>query len=277
MAYKIPGQGRSPVLTFLLSAHGLRLSVRTRASTSPPRGSRSSGFACWSPTDPGCLPAARRWNGYGTMKHALTIGVALAALITLTACGADHPEALPDDTTFRSCLTRADVPPKSLDTFDARRKAFAVPGPWDCVLALGSAGDRHDALEGVFATDGTALRKALTSWVDVQERDGQAVADDLGKLLAAAEEPVPDHGDDAVLRAQEDDIFADRLALIIYLGADGTPPGYDAYLARPDMSGRSDAQNRFFQNLMDKGGDAADRLRAYSNDIRKARADARHQ
>jgi len=206
----------------------------------------------------------------GPRTAAVTAPLSALALL-LGACGAAKPAALPDDADFRSCLSQAGVSTKALDTFDARRTAFEKPAPWDCVLGLSSAGDRHAVLEGVFPSDGAALLKVMTAWIDSQKGDGEAIARDVGTLMAAADDPMPQDRDKASLRTQDDKIFDDRLALDVYLHADGKPPGYDSYLNRTDMKGHPDAQNRYFQHQLDLGGSAADRLAGYTTSIDAAR------
>jgi hypothetical protein len=199
----------------------------------------------------------------------------LACLAATAACGSSDPQALPDDAAFRSCLTKAGVSPSKLDSSDARRAAFHAAEPWGCVLNLASPDDRHAVLAGLFKPDDDSLIAPLTAWIDEQDGDGDSIAADVGKLLAAVDEPLPDDSDAASLRSQDDGILNDRLALIIYLHADGKPPGYDAYLARPDMKGKPDAQNRYVQAQLRAGGPAADRLGDYSDTISQERADLR--
>lgn len=199
----------------------------------------------------------------------------LASLAATAGCGSSDPQALPDDPAFRSCLTKAGVSPTKLDSSDARRTAFQAAKPWDCVLELSSPEDRHAVLAGLFKPDDDSLVSPLTAWINEQNGRGESIAGNVGKLLAAADEPLPQDADEASLRSQADGILNDRLALIIYLHADGKPPGYDTYLGRPDMKGEPDAQNRYVQAQLRAGGPAADRLGDYSATIAQERADLR--
>lgn len=199
---------------------------------------------------------------------AAALAAGLAALaIGLTACGASKPAALPDDASFRSCLTHAGVSPDDLDSSSTRRAAFEDAAPWDCVLALSSADDRHAVLGGVFPPDGASLLKAVTAWIDTQDDDGTTIARHVGTLVAAADDPMPSDSAKASLRSDRDDEFQSVVSLAIYQQADGTLPGYTAYLARPDLKGDPSASNRYYQNMMDKGGTTADRLRSYAATI----------
>lgn len=209
-------------------------------------------------------------------RRARALFTALACSLALAACGPSEPDALPDDSAFRSCLTDAGVKPDGLDSTSARRTAFEqTPAAWDCVLALKGPGDRRAVLGGLFTPDESSRVAPLTAWINTQNGEGEAIAKDVGTLLAASDEPMPDDSDKASLRSQADGILNDRLALVVYLHADGTPPGYDAYLHRPDMEGQPDAQNRYVQHQLDLGGPAADRLGTYSDEIAQQRADLR--
>lgn len=185
----------------------------------------------------------------------------------LAACGGSKPAALPDDATFRSCLTAAGAAADSLDSLDARREAFAKPGAWDCVLGLSSAPARHAVLDGLFPADDPKLRTVMTAWIATRSGDGETVARDVGTVVAAADPSMPHDGAKASLRSDLDDEFQAELALVIYQHCDGELPGYDAYLARPDLKGDPSASNRYYQDMMDKGGLVADRLRSYASAI----------
>ena len=199
------------------------------------------------------------------------IGAALlgasALTAVLTACGAAKPAAVPDNGDLWSCLSQAGVSTGSLDTYAARRTAFEEPAPWDCVLQLSSPADRHAVLGGVYPADASSLLAALTAWIGTQKSDGKSLADDLGTLLAAADDPLPSDSAKASLRSQADDILQDKLSVALYQHVDGEPPGLAAYRARPDLQGDPDVLSRYYNDLMDKGGPVADRLRGYTSII----------
>ena len=205
------------------------------------------------------------------MRRALLPALASLCLATTAGCGAAEPAALPHDADFRSCLTATGTSAGALDSYDARRSAFAKPGPWSCVLGLASDADRHRVLGGVFPADASSLLTAMTGWIATRKGDGREIATDVGTLMAAADDPLPDDAAKASLRHDLDDQFQSVVSLAIYQHCDGELPGYDAYLARPDLKGNPSAPNRYYQDLMDQGGAVADRLRGYAATIDRLR------
>jgi len=193
--------------------------------------------------------------------------VMLASLGAFAACGATKPVALPDDASFRACLSKHGVSPDNLDSFATRRKAFAQPAPWDCVGALPTAGDRHAVLKDVFPPDDAALLTVLTAWINAQDADGADIAKNVGTLVAAADDPMPSDPGKNSARHNEDEAFQARLAMAIYRHKDGDLAGYADFVTTHHLEGDASAPFRYYNHVMNEGGPVADRLSGYASAI----------